>query len=41
MATCFLDKGGYLGLALSSEDPKQLSYEAVRGFLEKASARRK
>lgn len=40
VATCFLDRGGYLSLSLRSEDPKQLSFEAVKALLEKAAARR-
>ncbi len=38
---CFQVSGGYLTLNLTSEDPKQVSYEVVKGFLAKAAARRK
>lgn len=39
--TCFSVQGGYLSLLLASQDPKQVSFEVVKGFLEKAAARRK
>ena len=39
--TCFLAGGHYLALALVSDDPKKLGFEAVKQLLEKAAARRK
>jgi hypothetical protein len=41
IATCFLEKGGYLSLQLRSDDPRQLGFDAVKQLLEKAAARRK
>jgi hypothetical protein len=38
---CFQTSGGYLSLSLRSEDPKHLSFAAVKQLLEKAAARRK
>lgn len=39
--TCFRFQGGYLSLILASEDSRQVSFEVVKDFLEKAAARRK
>lgn len=39
--TCFLAQGGHLSLSLRNVDPKQVSFEAVKGLLDKAAARRK
>jgi hypothetical protein len=38
--TCFLVQGGFLALDVTSEDPKDISLEVVKGFLEKAASRR-
>jgi hypothetical protein len=38
--TCFLVQGGFLALDVTSEDPEDISLEVVKGFLEKAAARR-
>jgi hypothetical protein len=39
--TCFVAQAAYLALSIQSIDPKQVSFEAVKGLLEKAAARRK
>jgi hypothetical protein len=39
--TCFLVEGGYLKLDITSEDPKDISLEVVKRFLETAAARRR
>ena len=41
VATCFLEKNGYLSLQLRSTDPGQLGFDAVKQLLEEAAARRK
>jgi hypothetical protein len=38
--TCFLVQGGFLLLSVSSDNPKDISLEVVKGFLEKAASRR-
>jgi hypothetical protein len=38
--TCFLVQGGYLQIDVSSDNPKDISLEVVKGFLEKAASRR-
>jgi hypothetical protein len=37
---CFLVQGGYLVLDVTSEDPKDISLDVVKGLLEKAASRR-
>jgi hypothetical protein len=37
---CFLVQGGYLMLSVTSDNPKDISIEVVKGFLEKAASRR-
>jgi hypothetical protein len=40
--TCLLvNDGGYISLAIASDDPKQTTFDAVKALLEKAAARRK
>ena len=39
--TCFLEQGGYLSLSLRSDQPSQLSIEAVKKLLELTAAQRK
>jgi hypothetical protein len=38
--SCFLVEGGYLNLSVSSENPKQGSFDVVKALLEKAAAKR-
>jgi len=37
---CFLVQGGYLDITVGSDNPKDIGLEVVKGFLEKAAARR-
>jgi hypothetical protein len=37
---CFLVQGGYLDITVGSDNPKDISLEVVKGFLEKAASRR-
>jgi hypothetical protein len=39
-SSCFLVEGGYLNLSVAGENAKQLRFDAVKGLLEKAAARR-
>ncbi len=39
-ASCFLVEGGYLNLSVAGENSKQVRFDAVKGLLEKAAARR-
>ncbi len=38
--SCFLVEGGYLNMSVASENSKQVRFDAVKGLLEKAAARR-
>ena len=38
---CFVSKAPYLSLSIQSADEKHMNFEAMRGMLEKAAARRK
>jgi hypothetical protein len=38
--SCFLVEGGYLNMAVSGENSKQVRFDVVRALLEKAAARR-
>jgi hypothetical protein len=38
--SCFLVEGGYLNMSVSGENAKQVGFEQVKAFLEKAAARR-
>jgi hypothetical protein len=39
-ASCFLVEGGYLNMSVSSENPKQISFDLIKSLLEKAAAMR-
>ncbi len=38
--SCFLVQGGYLNMSAAGENPKQVTFDVVKGLLEKAAARR-
>ncbi len=38
--SCFLIEGGYLNMAVSGENPRQVRFDVVKALLEKAAVRR-
>jgi hypothetical protein len=39
--TCFAVQGGFLSLVMESDNSSQVSYDSVKGILEKAAQRRR